>query len=198
MTDWPFGDLKMYKYGAILADPPWDHVMRSAAGEAKSPKAHYDTMSLDAIKALPVSLLAGRNCLLFLWSTWPHLPQAMEVMTAWGFRYVSGGNWNKRTPTGKLTFGLGYVLRDASEPFLIGKFGAPERKSRSIRNVIEAAALPDTIESLRREHSRKPPEMRQIIDTLLPHEHACEIFAREPWEGRDVWGNQVGRFGVSA
>lgn len=197
MTSWPFDPLMPMKYGAILADPPWDHVMRSEKGHAKSPQAHYGTMSLGEIKALPVNQLAGPNCLLFLWSTWPHLPQAIEVMAAWGFRYTSGGNWNKRTPTGKLTFGLGYVLRDASEPFLIGTIGRPERKSRSIRNVIEAAELPDTIEALRREHSRKPVEMRQIIDTLLPHEHACELFAREPWAGREVWGNQVDRFAVS-
>jgi len=197
MTPWPFDTLHMMKYGAILADPPWAYAMRSAKGHAKSPEAHYATMSLADIKALPVGQLAGPNCLLFLWSTWPHLPQAMDVMAAWGFGFSTGGAWIKRTPSGKAAFGTGYVLRSATEPFLVGRIASPEIKNRSQRNLIEADALPDTIESLRREHSRKPAEMRALIDALLPHEHACELFAREPWAGRDVWGNQSDRFVVS-
>ncbi len=90
-TDWPFTPLTPLKYGAILADPPWAYAMRSEKGYAKSPEAHYETMSLEAIKALPVNQLASRDCLLFLWSTWPHLSQAMEVLDAWGFTYVTGG-----------------------------------------------------------------------------------------------------------
>ncbi len=82
MTNWPFDHLTPMKYGAILADPPWSYVMRSDNGHAKSPEAHYHTMSESAIAALPVSHLAGPDCLLFLWSTWPHLPQALRIMQA--------------------------------------------------------------------------------------------------------------------
>lgn len=64
-------------------------------------------MGLDRIKALPVAQLAGPDCLLFLWSTWPHLDQAQEVMRAWGFDYVTGGAWIKRTANWKLAFGTG-------------------------------------------------------------------------------------------
>ncbi len=153
VADWPFEDLTPMKYGAILADPPWAYAMRSEKGHAKSPEAHYLTMSLAGIKALPVAQLAGPDCYLFLWSTWPHLPQAFEVMDAWGFRYVTGGAWIKRTKTWKPAFGTGYVLRSATEPFLVGAIGRPEISSRSERNVILAPEdIPDAIDGLRREH----------------------------------------------
>lgn len=185
-SDWPFGDLIPMKYGAILVDPPWAYAMRSEKGYAKSPEAHYKTMPIEEIKALPVSYLAAPDCLLFLWSTWPHLPQAIDVMAAWGFTYVTGGDWVKRTASGKLAFGTGYLLRSSSEPFLVGKIGAPEIRSRRERTVIEA---------IRREHSRKPAEMRAMIERLLPRSHLVELFAREPWPGHDVWGNETARFG---
>jgi N6-adenosine-specific RNA methylase IME4 len=183
---WPFEGLTPFKYGAILADPPWAYDMRSDKGHAKSPEAHYATMTPEAIKALPVGQLAGPDCLLFLWSTWPHLPLALEVMESWGFAFKTGGAWVKRTPTGKPVFGTGYLLRSATEPFLIGTIGSPTIRSKSVRNLIDAE---------RREHSRKPPEARAMIEKLVPDVWACELFAREAWPDRDVWGNQVGKFG---
>jgi len=200
MTVWPFGDLRAMKYGAILADPPWSYEMRSERGHVKSPEAHYATMSLDEIKALPVADLAGRDCYLFLWSTWPHLPAAMEVMTAWGFRYVTGGAWIKRTVNWHLAMGTGYVLRSASEPYLVGRIGSPETQSRSERNVLQYPTeicqddVPDLIEAIRREHSRKPVQMRQMIERLLPASFCCELFGREAWPGHDVWGHQADKF----
>lgn len=191
---WPFDPLTPMKYGGILADPPWAYAMRSEKGYDKSPEAHYATMPLDQIKALPVSHLAGPDCLLFLWSTWPHLVQAQAVMKAWGFTYITGGSWTKRTPLSKAAFGTGYVLRSSTEPYLVGRIGAPQIHSRSERNLIEAAEIPDGIESLRREHSRKPPEMREMIERLRPRAHCAELFAREPWPGHEVWGNQTERF----
>ena len=168
--------------------------MWSESGHAKSPEAHYATQGEDWIGSLPVSHLAGPECLLFLWTTWPHLPQALRVMEAWGFRFVTGGSWNKRTASGKTAFGTGYVLRSASEPYLVGKIGSPQIASRSCRNLIDAEETPDTIEAIRREHSRKPVEMRRMIEQLLPKAFACELFAREPWAGHDVWGNQTDLF----
>jgi len=185
ITPWPFGGLMPMRYGAILADPPWADDMRSDKGHGKSPEAHYSTLSPGAIKALPVGQLAGPDCLLFLWSTFPHLPLALEVMQAWGFTYKTGGSWIKRSAGGGLAFGTGYILRSAAEVFLIGTIGRPHYRSRSVRNVIHA---------LRREHSRKPDEARQMIDLLLPGVEACELFAREPWPRRDVWGNQTDKF----
>jgi len=197
--NWPFDPLTPLKYGAILADPPWSFAMRSEKGHAKSPEAHYATMDIETIKALPVLHLASGDCMLFLWSTWPHLPQALAVMADWGFRYVTGGSWTKRTPMARAAFGTGYVMRSSTEPYLIGALGAPKIRSRSVRNLIEAPEqFPDGIESLRREHSRKPPEMREAIEALLPDTFACELFAREPWAGNDVWGLEADKFQADA
>lgn len=194
MTDWPFDPLIPLKYSAILADPPWAYAMRSDKGYEKSPESHYDTMSLDAIKALPVDQLAAPDCHLFMWSTWPHLPQALEVLAAWGFTYVTGGAWLKRTKNWLPAFGTGYVLRSATEPFLVGKLNRPEIASRSERNVIIDTEVPDLIDSLRQEHSRKPLQMREMIERLHPKGHLAEIFAREAWADYDVWGNQSDKF----
>lgn len=197
LTSWPFDALTPMKYGAILADPPWAYKMRSEKGHAKSPEAHYATMSIGELRELPVADLAGPDCLLFMWSTWPHLNLSMFLMREWGFTYVTGGSWIKRTVTGKLTFGTGYVQRSACEPYLVGRIGKPQTASKSERNVIEAplpGLIPDKIEAIRREHSRKPVEMREMIERLLPRAYKCEIFAREPWSGNDIWGNETGKF----
>lgn len=192
---WPFDPLVPMKYGAILADPPWQQKMRSEHGYAKSPQAHYETMSFDELAALPVSHLAGPDCYLFLWAIWPMVPDALELMRAWGFVYVSGGSWNKRTVNAKAVMSTGYVVRGGGEPYFIGRIGRPERASRSVRGLIDAPELiPDTIEAIRREHSRKPPNMRQMINELLPRQHFCELFAREPWAGHEVWGNETAKF----
>lgn len=197
MTSWPFDNLRMFGYEAILADPPWPYEMRSEKGYVKSPEAHYQTMPIDQIAALPVAELAARDCYLFLWSTWPHLTAALHVMDRWGFNYVTGGSWTKRTASWNLSFGTGYVLRSSTEPFLVGKIGRPRPGSRSERNLIIAPEIiPDSIEAIRREHSRKPIEMRQMIERLAPKAWRCELFAREPWDGADVWGNQTDHFAV--
>lgn len=82
-TGWPFGNLQMFGYSAILADPPWAYKMRSDKGYEKSPEAHYDTMDDEALMALPVHQLAQKDCLLIMWAIWPKLPFAIEVMKAW-------------------------------------------------------------------------------------------------------------------
>ncbi|MBC9246725.1 S-adenosylmethionine-binding protein [Paracoccus sp. 11-3] len=201
LTPWPFGDLRMFGYQMILADPPWPYEMRSDKGYQKSPEAHYPTMPIAAIKALPVADLAGPDCYLFMWSTWPHLPVALDVLRHWGFAYVTGGSWLKRTRNWNVAMGTGYVLRSATEPYLVGKIGRPRPDSRSERNVIIAPELvidtdliPDSIEAIRREHSRKPIEMRAMVERLCPQASRCELFGREAWAGADVWGNQSDLF----
>jgi N6-adenosine-specific RNA methylase IME4 len=188
MSAWPFSPLRPLGYGAILADPPWAYAMRSSKGYGKCPETHYATMTEAELAALPVGQLASGDCMLWMWSTWPHLPVALRVMQAWGFTYCTGGSWTKLTSTGKRAFGTGYVLRSATEPFLIGTIGEPAWVSRSVRNLIE---------SERREHSRKPPEARRMIEALLPNAFACELFAREPWPGHAVWGLETGKFGLA-
>lgn len=198
---WVFGGMTPGHYSAILADPPWSYRMYSEAGHDKSPEAHYRTMPMPQIARLPVRELAAADCYLFLWSTWPHLLQALHVMTAWGFDYVTGGSWTKRTINWNVAMGTGFVLRSATEPFLVGKIGAPRVASRSARNhilaprqVLQPADIPDSIEAIRREHSRKPVQMREMIERLVPFGPRCELFGREAWPGNAVWGNEPHRF----
>ncbi len=86
------------------------------------------------------------------------------------------------------------MLRSVSEPFLVGKVGQPKTQSKSERNAIDAPLVDDTIEALRRQHSRKPAQMREMIDLLLPQMFKCELFAREPWPDNDVWGSEQEKF----
>lgn len=184
----PFGDLRPLSYGGILADPAWSYDNWSAAGEAKNPKAHYACMSLDAIKALPVSHLAAGDCLLVMWATAPMLPQGIETMTAWGFRFVTAGAWAKQSRTGeKWAFGTGYVLRSAAEFFLVGALGKPAYQARNIRNLLVAPV---------REHSRKPDHMHRMVEALVPGPY-LELFARERRPGWDAWGNETDKFGAT-
>jgi N6-adenosine-specific RNA methylase IME4 len=84
-------------YGVVYADPPWRIETWSARGKGRAAEAYYDTMDLGAIKALPVSIWASRDAVLLLWAHNSMLPQALEVMTAWGFTYKARGfTWAKR------------------------------------------------------------------------------------------------------
>ena len=112
-------------FGTILIDPPWQYVMRSAKGEGKSPSTHYDCLSIEDIKALPVEAYAARDCALFCWAVWPMLPEALAAIAAWGFTYKTGAPWIKRTVNGKIQWGPGYVWRGCSEPLLVATRGAP-------------------------------------------------------------------------
>lgn len=187
ISDGPFKGLKQNHYRLILADPAWAYEMRSERGYAKSPEAHYETMTPEALRALPVADLAARRCILVMWSTWPHLTQALELMASWGFAYKTGGSWTKRTPNGRPGFGTGFILRSATEPFLIGTSGGAFTGDKAIRNLIEVEACGASVDSALREHSRKPDEIRDICDRLVAGGPALELFATSPWAGRDVW-----------
>ncbi len=184
MTDWPFGDLRMFGYGLIMVDPPWKYANYSRKGEHKGAAAQYDCLTVAEISALPVSQLAAPDCALWLWATNPLLDCAFDVIKAWGFAFKTAGHWVKRTRHGKLGFGTGYVLRGAGEPFLIGTIGAP-KFSRSVRSVIEGLA---------REHSRKPAEAYQAAEILVPNVCRADLFSRERRPGWDAWGNEVDKF----
>ncbi len=181
---WPFGSLRMFGYDFIMADPPWSFSNWSVAGEEKNAKAQYGCMSLDAIKALPVSQLAAPDCLLWMWATNPMLPQAIETLGAWGFTFKTAGHWAKRTAGGKLAFGTGYILRCAGEPFLIGAIGKP-KTARNVRSVIEGHI---------REHSRKPDEAYREAERLMPDARRVDLFSRQTRPGWTAWGNEVSKF----
>jgi N6-adenosine-specific RNA methylase IME4 len=185
---WPFGDLPPLGFDLIMADPPWHFELYSAKGQGKSADAHYATMDLAAIKALPVSHLARRDAVLFLWATWPLLREAYDVIDAWCFRAVTGGAWAKRTKRGKTAFNTGYRVRNACDPFLIAVTGKPDT-SRAERNLIAG---------LQREHSRKPDEAFRWCERYLPGAARVELFSRESRPGWSAWGYETGKFDMHA
>jgi N6-adenosine-specific RNA methylase IME4 len=185
--EWPFGDLPMFGHRVIYADPPWPFENYSAKGESRNPNRHYSTLSLDQIKALPVGHLAGDTCALFMWVTDPLLDGGIDVMRAWGFRYVSVAfTWAKRTKldTG-WHMGTGYYTRANPEMCLLGmagRSGIPA--SRGVRQLI--------VEPIR-EHSRKPDRVYSDIERMFAGPYV-ELFARSTRPGWSSWGNQVGKF----
>lgn len=186
---WPFGDLKMFGYSVILLDPAWSYEMYSEKGHAKSPHAHYSCMSMDELKALPVGHLAQPDATMVMWSVFPMMPQALELMAHYGFQFKTGGAWAKQSKTGqKIAFGTGYIYRGAAEFWIVGTVGEPRLKSKSVRNLIVAPV---------REHSRKPDQMHSDIERLWDGPYV-EIFGRQQRAGWDVWGNEAEKFEEAA
>jgi N6-adenosine-specific RNA methylase IME4 len=174
------------RFPVIYADPPWTFETWTDKGKGRSAERHYGCMSLDDIKALPVRQLAADDSALFLWTTFPHLPQAHEVIEAWGFSYRTlGFIWVKQTrDRQRLAIGNGYWTRANSEPCLLAARGRRQRKSAGVHSVILAPA---------REHSRKPDETYARIEALLEGPY-LELFARSERPNWTCWGNEVGKF----
>jgi len=185
-------------YNVILADPPWRYQVFSPKGEGKSASRHYETMRLPDVKALPVVELAARDCHLFLWSTTPNLPQALEVIEAWVFRYSSMGfTWAKLNPRApadgnwspaSFHVGMGHTTRKNVEFCLLGRRGSPKRKSKAVRELIVAP---------RREHSRKPDETYDRIEAYAGGPY-LDLFSRQRRPGWDSWGDEVDKFPEAA
>jgi len=184
-------DLPKHHFRTIVADPPWQFKTWSKKGTEKSAEQHYDTMTLDDIKALPVWDVAAEDCLLLLWAVNPMLPQALDVMEAWGFTYKTVGFcWAKASKNSdpawapKWHMGLGYWTRANVEICLLGVRGKPKRCSKSVRQL-----LVDPV----REHSRKPDEFYRRVMRLAAGPY-LEMFSRQEREGWTTWGNERQRF----
>lgn len=187
-SNWPFGDLLPAYYGVILADPPWKFLTWSDKGDGRA--CPYDTMSIDDIAALPVRLLAARDCMLVMWTTGPFLVESIDILRAWGFRYSTFGSWAKTDEGGGPAVGTGYYWRSSAEAWLVGTKGSPGRW--------RGFAIPNSIIAPRREHSRKPPRLHEDLETAYPDRTKCELFARQRRAGWDVWGNQTSKFEAAA
>ena len=165
----------------IYADPPWRYGTWKGQGVAER---HYPTMSIEEIKALPVAELADRDCILFLWATFPMLPEALDVLRAWGFRFKTVAfTWIKLAPkTNRIFWGMGYWTRSNVEICMLATKGHPHRKAKNIHQVIISHV---------EEHSKKPAEARRRIEALIGDVPRIELFARQSPPGWDVWGNEV-------
>jgi N6-adenosine-specific RNA methylase IME4 len=179
------------EYDVILADPPW-HFQNYSADEPgmlhdrqRGPNRYYPTMLTKDIGALPIADMAAKDAVLFMWACWPLLPDAFEVIKAWGFDYKSlAWVWVKANRSGMGFFtGMGYYTRANSEPCLLATRGnLPKPADRGIQALIYAPV---------REHSRKPDDQYRKIEALYPGKRYLELFARRKRTGWDAWGNQV-------
>lgn len=182
----PLAPLEPHAYALIMIDSPWEFINYSDKGLGKSAQQYYDCMSINDIAALPVRDLAADHCLIWMWCTTPMLNQQIRILEdAWGFAYVTEGIWYKRTVNDKPAFGHGYVLRNAHEPFLIGKIGSPRVYAKDIRSVFEAPL---------REHSRKPDEAYALARRMVPYGRAADVFSRTTRTGWEAFGNETGKF----
>lgn len=175
----------MKKYKIIYADPPWGFRNKNTGGSLKSGSlAHYETMNMDQLCALPVNDIADDDCVLFMWWVASQPAEALFLLQCWGFRLktMTGFNWLKTTEKGSSHFGMGFWTRAGSECCLIAVKGKPKRVSASVRSVVVSNV---------QEHSRKPDLVRDRIVALCGDVPRVELFARQQTPGWDVFGNEV-------
>lgn len=171
----------MQKYDIIYADCPWRYRQNKQRGAAEN---HYATMPDEDIASLPIGEIAQRDCALFLWATFPLLPEALRTIQAWGFQYKTVAFvWLKTNRIAKTWFwGLGNWTRGNAEICLLATKGKPKRISKRVHQLIVAPI---------ERHSKKPDAAREKIVELMGDLPRVELFAREKPEGWAVWGNEV-------
>lgn len=181
------------KYDVIYSDPPWFYNSRKAGNERNylptkfggGAEKHYPLMRDAEILALRPMLdgWANPNCALFLWATCPRLDSAIEILKGWGFRFTTVAFvWVKRAKTNSLIFNPGYYTASNIEVVLLGVRGTMRPDRPMIQQVVEGP---------RREHSRKPDEVRRRIEAMYPNAQRLEMFAREHVDGWDTHGNEL-------
>lgn len=168
------------KYKIIYADPPWRYE-DSLELENEGSILHYDVMSLEELKGLPVPDISDKDSILFLWVTMPKLKEGLELIEAWGFKYKTCGFcWVKLNPVSKTIFkGIGRWVMGNAELCLLATKGNPHRIAKNVSQIVMAA---------RGKHSEKPDEVRNRILKLMGDIPRIELFARNEVEGWDCIG----------
>ena len=172
-------------YSTLLADPPWRFINRTGKVAPEHQRlSRYDTMTTDEICALPVPSVMAKNSHLYLWVPNALIADGLAVMSAWGFTYKANVVWAKRRkdggPDGR---GVGFYFRNVTELLLFGVRGHMRTLPPGRRQV-------NMLETRKREHSRKPDEQYELIESCSPGPY-LEMFARYPRDGWDVWGNEA-------
>ncbi len=177
-------------YKTILADPPWRFTNRTGKVAPEHKRLNrYDTLSLEEIMEIPVSLAAAEDSHLYLWVPNALLPEGLEVMKAWGFQYKSNLIWHKvRKDGGPDGRGVGFYFRNTTEIILFGIGGR-------MRTLQPGRSQVNIIRSQKQEHSRKPDELYEIIENCSPGPF-LEVFARGKRTGWDVFGNQSEEYNI--
>lgn len=174
------------KFGTILADPPWQFQNRTGKIAPEHRRlSRYGTLTLPAIKSLPVEQIAADTSHLYLWVPNALLPDGLEVMKAWGFAYKSNIVWRKiRKDGGSDGRGVGFYFRNVTELILFGVRGKNARTLDAGRTQV------NYLESRKREHSRKPDEQYKLIESCSRGPF-LELFSRGTRRNWTTWGNQA-------
>ena len=171
-----------FRAGTIAIDAPWPF---EGWGERANRRVtdHYETMTIDEIKALPIKELAAERCAVFCWVTWPLMPIWHEVLQAWGVTFSGlAFDWIKLNPSGEgLHWGTGYGTHANSEPCILAKVGKPLRLDEGVHSVIMTPVGA---------HSEKPDEAYARMEKLFGGPR-LELFARKPRQGWATWGNEA-------
>jgi N6-adenosine-specific RNA methylase IME4 len=173
-------------FKTILADPPWQFQNRTGKMAPEHKRLNrYSTMKLDEIKALPVNKVADSPCHLYLWVPNALLPDGLEVMKSWGFQYKSNIVWEKiRKDGGPDGRGVGFYFRNVTELILFGIKGVNARTLDPARSQV------NLIRTQKREHSRKPDEIFDIIERCSSGPF-LELFARGTRDNWTLWGDEA-------
>ena len=172
------------QYQILYADPPWDYkgqLQHTGAGGKESGGAirHYSTLPLAEMVTLDIASISCPDSLLFMWSSSPHLDQAIVLGKAWGFRWATVAFvWDKcRVNPGAYTMSQCELCL----VFKRGKIPKP-RGARNIRQLVKAE---------RTHHSQKPEEVQRRIEAMFPEQSKLELFARNVVQGWDAWGLEI-------
>lgn len=175
------------KYTVIYADPPWEYRQSGSKTNSRGmAKQHYQTMSTEEIKEIPVNKISAQSAILFLWATFPNINEALEVMKFWGFEYKTAAFvWIKTNKkSNSLFWGMGAYTRANAEVCLIGI------KNIKAKQFVKSHAVHQVILSPIEHHSKKPDETRDRIIQLLGNNISkIELFSRQKVNGWDCWGN---------
>lgn len=178
----PFPDKR---YSIIYADPPWRNP--KSGTKARNNEKHYPSMDTADICELPVTSISSENAILFIWVCFPCLPDALKVISAWGFEYYGlGFDWCKVKADGTPKIGCGYYTRQNNELCLIGVKHSMENRIKPLTKNIGCSILEPA-----REHSKKPDCIRDKIVSICGDLPRIELFARQRVDGWDAWGNEV-------
>jgi N6-adenosine-specific RNA methylase IME4 len=174
-----------WKFETLLVDPPWRFQNRTGKMAPEHRRlARYDTMTLDDITAMPVAQTVNEGAHLYLWVPNALLAEGLQVMQAWGFTYKTNLVWYKtRKDGGPDGRGVGFYFRNVTEMVLFGVRGSRRTLAAGRRQV-------NLFTERKREHSRKPEKLYDIIEACSPGPY-LELFARHPRPGWHQWGDEL-------
>lgn len=174
------------RFSTILADPPWRFSNRTGKMAPEHKRlSRYSTMTLSDIIDLPVPELTNETSHLYLWIPNALLAEGLSVMKEWGFTYKTNIVWYKiRKDGGPDRRGVGFYFRNVTELILFGV------KGKNARTLKPGRTQPNLLATRKREHSRKPDEHYDIIESCSKGPY-LELFARHSRPGWHQWGDEL-------